>query len=255
MKSSLERRDAVVAVLARQGQTRVEDLADRFGVSTVTIRSDLNVLERSGHVVRRHGQALLSNLAAAELAFNERRKLNMEAKARIGVEAARRVKDGDTILLDAGTTTHQIALNLKDRRELVVMTNGLDIAMELSHCPGIDIILLGGHLRKSALSLSGSQAERSLREYRFDTLFLGVDGFDSQIGITTFNEREASLNRIMCEVARQIVAVTDSSKFERGGHHLVCELRRLDVLVTDAGLPPALRSTLAAQSHPHLVVV
>ena len=109
--------------------------------------------------------------------------------------------------------------------------------MELASAPGVEVLMSGGVLRKNALSFSGSQAEHSLKNYRFDKVFLGVDGFDLRAGITTHNEQEASLNRLMCEISEQVIAVADSSKFGKRSCHMIREFGNIDILVTDSDIP------------------
>ncbi len=237
MKSAVERRMEIVNVVNRDGKARVEDLAAQFDVSSVTIRSDLSFLEKNGYVVRSHGAAIPNTGVIAELTVHEKRRQNAGIKSLIGQAAAKLIESGDTVILDSGTTTREIASSLKSLEDVVVMTNGLDVAMELASAPGIEVLMSGGVLRKNALSFSGSQAEHSLKNYRFDKVFLGVDGFDLRAGITTHNEQEASLNRLMCEISEQIIAVADSSKFGKRSCHMIREFGNIDILVTDSDIP------------------
>ncbi|WP_064609492.1 transcriptional repressor AgaR [Photobacterium sp. J15] len=237
MKSAVERRMEIVNVVNRDGKARVEDLASRFNVSSVTIRSDLSFLEKNGYVVRSHGAAIPNTGVIAELTVHEKRRQNAGIKSLLGQAAAELIEDGDTVILDSGTTTREIAAGLSNAENVVVMTNGLDVAMELSSKPGVEVLMTGGVLRKKALSFSGSQAESSLKNYRFDKVFLGVDGFDLRSGITTHNELEASLNRLMCEISEQVIAVADSSKFGKRSCHMIREFGNIDTLVTDSGIP------------------
>ncbi|MCW8331569.1 DeoR family transcriptional regulator [Photobacterium sp. SDRW27] len=237
MKSAVERRMEIVNVVNRDGKARVEDLAAQFDVSSVTIRSDLSFLEKNGYVVRSHGAAIPNTGVIAELTVHEKRRQNAGIKSLIGQAAAKLIESGDTVILDSGTTTREIATSLKSLEDVVVMTNGLDVAMELASAPGVEVLMSGGVLRKNALSFSGSQAEHSLKNYRFDKVFLGVDGFDLRAGITTHNEQEASLNRLMCEISEQVIAVADSSKFGKRSCHMIREFGNIDILVTDSDIP------------------
>lgn len=237
MKSAVERRMEIVNVVNRDGKARVEDLAAQFDVSSVTIRSDLSFLEKNGYVVRSHGAAIPNTGVIAELTVHEKRRQNSGIKSLIGQAAAKLIESGDTVILDSGTTTREIASSLKSLEDVVVMTNGLDVAMELASAPGVEVLMSGGVLRKNALSFSGSQAEHSLKNYRFDKVFLGVDGFDLRAGITTHNEQEASLNRLMCEISEQVIAVADSSKFGKRSCHMIREFGNIDILVTDSDIP------------------
>ena len=237
MKSAVERRMEIIDVVNRDGKARVEDLAALFNVSSVTIRSDLSFLESNGYVVRSHGAAIPNTGVIAELSIHEKRRHNTDVKSLIGQAAAKLISTGDTVILDSGTTAKEIAASLKSLGNVVVMTNGLDVAMELASAPGIDVLMPGGILRKNALSFCGSQAEQGLKNYRFDKFFLGVDGFDLRAGITTHHEQEASLNRLMCSISEQVIAVADSSKFGKRSCHMIREFGDIDVLVTDSGIP------------------
>ena len=147
------------------------------------------------------------------------------------------IDDGDMIILDSGTTTCEIASLLSEKLNLVVMTNGLDVAMTLAEASSIEVLMTGGVLRKQAMSFSGAQAEKTLGNYRFNQVFLGVDGFDLHSGITTHNEQEANLNRLMCDISERVIAVCDSSKFGKRSCHMIREFGNIDVLITDSGIP------------------
>ncbi|KAE9536286.1 transcriptional regulator [Ursidibacter arcticus] len=236
MKSSVERRSDILELLKLTNSQRVEALAQYFKVSSVTIRTDLNALEQQGFITRSHGFAVLNSRLIAELSIADKRNHYPEVKQNIGKMAASLLQNGDKVILDSGTTTKAIVSHLNDLN-LTVLTNGLDIAMELVACPNVEVRMTGGILRKNAMSFSGIMADNNLRQYRFDKVFLGVDGFDLQKGVTTFNEQEAHLNRLMCEAANQVIVVTDSSKFGQYSDFVICPVNQIDVLVTDDQLP------------------
>lgn len=236
MKSSVERRSDILALLQQTNSQRVEVLAQHFGVSSVTIRNDLNILEQQGLITRSHGFAVLNSRLLAELSIADKGTQFPELKQRIGKVAASLLHNGDRIILDSGTTTKAI-VNHIGALELTILTNGLDIASELVACPNVEVRMTGGVLRKNAMSFSGIMADNNLRLARFDKVFLGVDGFDLQKGVTTFNEQEAHLNRLMCDAADQVIVVTDSSKFGQYSDFVICQANQIDVLVTDDQLP------------------
>lgn len=236
MKSGVERRADILNLLRETGSQKVEFLSQHFGVSTVTIRSDLNFLEQQGYITRSHGYAVLNTRLIAELSISDKRNNYPELKQRIGKLAASLLEDGDRIILDSGTTTKAIVSYL-DELNLTILTNGLDIAMELVGCPNVEVRMTGGVLRKNAMSFSGIMADNNLQHYRFDKVFLGVDGFDLHKGITTFNEQEAQLNRLMCNAADQVIVVADSSKFGQYSNFVIGTVNQIDVLVTDNKLP------------------
>ena len=237
MLSTIERRQQIVQQVQSLGKVMVDALARQFAVSTVTIRADLNELDESGLLVRCRGGALASTKLARELSVQERYNRHLPTKQKIGKAAAKLIHSGDSLILDAGTTTEQVARCLADYDDLVVMTNGLNIASALARAEGVELLITGGSLRRKSLSFYGRPAEHSLRGLQFDKLILGVDGFSVGTGITTYFEPEAVLNRLMCTICAEIIAVTDSSKFDRRGFYIICAHDRISTLVTDSGLP------------------
>jgi len=244
MRNTSQRRETILQLLARQGSVQVTELVEQFGVSAVTIRSDLTALESQGLVTRSHGGALLARTPPPEHSIRQKDAINHEQKERIGALAASLVQPGDNIVIDSGTTTISLARHLRDAESVTVATNGLNIAWELQDAPGVDLILTGGLLHKKSLSIQGSQAESCLQAYSFDKLFLGVDGFDLQFGVTTHHEAEASLNHKMVERSRKVIVLTDASKFGRVSLHRIVQLDRVHTVITDAAISPEYREGL-----------
>lgn len=228
-----ERRRAIVETLQREGRVLVGDLARRFRTSQVTIRKDLEILHAHGRIHRTHGGALPAPEGALEdPTLREKEKLHRKEKLQIATAAARMVQEGQVIILDSGTTTTAIARALREFQNLTIITNAVNIAAELSGS-ALEVILTGGTLRKNSFSLVGPIAEETLRRLHADILFLGVDGFDVQYGLSTPNLLEAKVNRTMMEVARLCVAVCDSSKFGRRSLSLICPPSAIHQVITD----------------------
>lgn len=232
-----ERRRLIVEFVEQQGRATVEELAARFDISPVTIRSDLEALARNAAIVRSHGGALPAPTGAADTPLSIKETRQHAQKRRIGQAAAKLVEDGETIILDSGSTTVEIARALRTRqwRELTVITNGLNIALELSAIPAIRVMMLGGLLRPISYSLVGSGAEQMLAQLSADRLFLGVDGIDPEVGVTTPDPQEATLNALMIRVSREIVGVFDSSKFGQRSLSVIAPLTGLHKVISDAG--------------------
>ena len=244
MRNTTQRREAILQQLTRNGSVQVTDLVQEFGVSAVTIRNDLSALEAQGLATRSHGGATLMRTPPPEQSIRQKDAINQEQKDRIGALAATLVQEGDNIIIDSGTTTISLARHLRDANNVTVMTNGLNIAWELADTAGVELILTGGLLRKQSLSLQGSQAEATLQAYNFDKLFLGVDGFDLQFGVTTHHEAEASLNHKMVERAKKIIVLTDASKFGRVSLHRIVQAGQVDTVITDASISQEYREGL-----------
>jgi len=235
--NTIERQQEIVRLTQAQGKVSVAELAQKFGVSEVTIRSDLATLDSKRLVVRSRGGAMVNDDLSRELSLKEKRQKHSDLKQKLGRAVAALIADDERIILDSGTTTEEVAACLSEHKNLIVMTNGLNIASELAAFDKVEVMMTGGLLRKKSMSFYGAQAEQALRHFQFDKVVLGVDGFDLRTGLSTHFEAEATLNRLMCEVAREIIVVTDSSKFERRGFHLICAANQVHTLVTDAGVP------------------
>jgi DeoR family transcriptional regulator of aga operon len=228
----------IMQKLSVHDQVSVNDLSKEFGVSEVTIRNDLEQLEGKKLLVRARGGALsMSHVVSFDQHLGEKHKLHMPEKMRIGREAAKLIKDNDTVIFDSGTTTMEIVRNLPtDLKNVTIISNALNIVNHLVSNQNINLIIPGGTLRKNSLSLIGPLAENSYRNFFVDKVFLGVDGFDSKNGIYTPNIEEAYLNKVMIEVAREVVVVADSSKFLRRSLTFICELEHIDTVITDTGI-------------------
>lgn len=243
-RDTSERRQIITALVRERGSVQVTPLAERFGVSMQTIRKDLHFLTQRGVAERAYGGAILAGSVnvTAEPAVEAKRSIHSAEKDRIGRLAAAMVKPGDSIVLDSGTTTLQIAQHLPDDEDITVLTNDLDILTVLARKERITAVMLGGSLRRKNRAFYGAQTEGALGDLRVDKLFLGVDGFDIECGITTHYEPEAMLNRKMVEAARAVIAVTDGSKFGRVCLHRIIDIAEIDDLVTDDTMPDAIQA-------------
>ncbi|MBS1801116.1 MAG: DeoR/GlpR transcriptional regulator [Acidobacteria bacterium] len=233
-----ERRQHVLARIQQEGRVLVSELSDSLGISRITIRKDLDDLEARGLVQRTHGGALApqsNSLLDPSLQVKERQQL--KEKLRIADTAAKMVREGQCVLLDSGTTTTAIARALRAFKHLTVVTNALNIAADLAST-NFEVILTGGTLRKNSASLVGPLAEEMLGELHADILFLGVDGFDPQVGITTPNVLESRVNRAMVKSARRVIAVCDSTKFNRQSLALIVPSTAIQMVITDTGAKP-----------------
>ena len=234
-----ERQRAILEILRRDGRVLVVDLAKHFHTSQVTIRKDLEILHVKGSVHRTHGGALPARDGALEdPTLREKEKLHRKEKLQIAAAAARMVAEGQVVILDSGTTTTAIARALRNFQNLTIITNAVNIAAELSGS-AVEVILTGGNLRKNSFSLVGPIAEETLHKLHADILFLGVDGFDVQYGLSTPNLLEAKVNRAMIEISRTAVATCDSSKFGKRSLSLIAPPSSLQHVITDAGIPKA----------------
>jgi DeoR family transcriptional regulator of aga operon len=232
-----ERRRRICELLRDEGRVTVEGLATRFGTSQVTIRADLSALESVGALTRTHGGALPTEETDEPL---DVKQLQHHAeKVRIAQAAVDLIRDGETIILDSGTTTAEIARALRksELKSINVITNALNVAALLMDVPSVRLIVPGGILRRESNSLSGPMAEAALATLQADRLYLGADGLDPEIGVMTPHLQEAELNAKMIRISRQVVVVADSSKLIRRNISIIAKVEQIHMLITDRGAP------------------
>jgi len=242
-----QRRARIVATVQRLGSVRVGELAGRFGVSEVTIRNDLVVLEREGQLVRDRGGAIAKEsgrYVTTLLRVDERSALNHDAKRRIAAAAAGRVSPGDTVLLDAGTTVVEIAPHLAGRTPLTVVTNALNVVLALNRMPDVRLLCLGGTFHGESGSTVGPIAEQALGELTVQKLFLGAQALDLEHGLTDSTVEIAQVKRAMLRAARQVILLADASKWGRAGLIKVAPLSEVDTIITDDALPAETRAAI-----------
>ncbi|MBA3451164.1 MAG: DeoR/GlpR transcriptional regulator [Chloroflexia bacterium] len=227
-----ERRQRVFEMVLARHTVAVTELAELFDVSPMTIRRDLQTLEEQGLVEAVHGGARSSLQSPFELSFAQRELVDAEAKRAIGRLAASLVADGESVALDASTTTVQVARNLVGRRKVTVVTNGIKAAAELGYRPGIDVIVTGGQLHQTA-SLVGPFARATLEQLRVDWLFFSVTGVTDELALTGPSEFDAEIKAAMIGIARRIVLVADSGKFGRDSYVRVAPLSAVHDVVSD----------------------
>lgn len=237
--TTIQRRKMILQMLAEKGEVYVLELSELFKVSAVTIRNDLEQLEQKNMLLRARGGAIrLESNVGVDQHLSEKTRLNYQKKARIGKKAASLILGNDTIIVDSGTTTAELVKNLPADKELTVITNAINIANHLLSKPNVNIIMLGGYLRKNSFSLIGPLAESSMKNFYVDKVFLGVDGFDTRVGIYTPNIEEAHLNQMMINNSREVILLADSTKFKRKSLTFICALDRIDTVITDDGIAP-----------------
>ncbi|MBV9265512.1 MAG: DeoR/GlpR transcriptional regulator [Acidobacteriaceae bacterium] len=251
-----ERRRKILQLIEKDGQVTITDLSNRFAVSVVTVRADLDALSQNGLILRSHGGAVRRQEATQDTPLRLKAMLHRPEKLRIGHAAARLVKPGETIILDSGSTTAEVAAQLKELKTqpLTVITNALNIATDLADAPGLSVIVIGGLLRPISHSLVGPQAESALRELHADHLFLAVDGFDAETGPSTPDVLEAQLNCLMVNVAKEVTVVADSSKLGRRSVSRIGPFERVHRLVTDKHAPAEFVESLRARGVQVLLV-
>jgi DeoR family transcriptional regulator of aga operon len=244
MSSLAERHHHILSKLSKEGSVNVLDLCQELDVSSVTIRKDLKLLEDKALLFHTHGGATLSNPYTADRPVNEKAKIHSGEKLSIGEAASLLIEPNDTILIASGTTVLSFARKIQPVGTLTVITAALNVALELINHPNIEVIVLGGLLRKSSSSVTGPYAEKILEDFSCSKLFLGVDGIDAEFGLTTTNMMEAQLNRAMIRAAQKTIVLADSSKFGKRGFGKICGLDEIEQVITDRHISDHMVETL-----------
>ncbi|RYF90105.1 MAG: DeoR/GlpR transcriptional regulator [Chitinophagaceae bacterium] len=244
MLTVAERHHLILEKIKKEGSINVLELCAALNVSSVTIRKDLKLLETKHLLFRTHGGATLSNPYAAERHVNEKEKIRASEKMDIGRAAATLIGRDDCIIIGSGTTVLSLARAIIPVGKLTVITAALHVAVELNQHPDIEILVLGGILRKNSSSGTGPYAERMLEDFSCSKLYLGVDGIDAEFGLTTTHVMEAQLNRKMIDAAQKTIVVSDSSKFGKRGFGRICGLEEVDQIITDAGISEHMQEKL-----------
>jgi DeoR/GlpR family transcriptional regulator of sugar metabolism len=227
-----------MSILREQPGIRVPDLARLLEVSEGTIRNDMNALSESGQIMRVWGGAVPLEAVSSQVpAYAARARMNLAAKNGIARAAARMVNDGDSILLDASTTVFSMAGFLQERRNLTVVTNGIEVGRELARNPTNVVVLLGGILRPDGTAVTRPATETLLKELHIKTAFVSASGFSLEAGLTEIDFHEALFKRAMIDSAATLVALLDSSKFGRVDLTPFAATERINWLFSDDGLP------------------
>lgn len=246
--SAKERRAVILQLLASNEEVSVTELSRQMGISEVTIRKDLTLLQERNLLVRTRGGAIrkpVENLSE-DTAIQRKQMFYFKEKARIGAEAVKMIREGDFIMLDSGTTTLEIAKQLGKFQHLDIITNSMSVATELLNYKRFNVILLGGNLRINSHSVVGPLALTVLRNFNGYKLFLGVDSFSLDEGISTPNMEEALLNQLMIQQASKVVAVFDSSKFNKRSFVHIANPEQIDTIITDSEIPAGMKTKLRA---------
>jgi len=242
-QTSTRRREQILECLSSEGEVFVLDLAERLGVTPMTIRRDLEALEGQNVLTRTHGGAIFSKQSVAEFAFLERNRTSIDEKQAIARAAAALVEPGMTVVMDTGTTTLEVARALRGIDRLTVLTSSLAVASELHTHPGMEIVLLGGNVGKNSPDLFGALTEDNLRRFRVQLAILGADAIDER-GLYTTGLNIARVSEAMIEVAKDTALVVDSRKFRRESFVKFADWPAIRHVVTDSGVGAADRAWL-----------
>ena len=231
---ALERRNEILEKLHTQRRVVVSELSQHYGVSEETIRRDLDKLEKEGYAVKSYGGALFNEDLNIDLPFNVRKNRNVAGKQKIAELTESLVRDGESLFLDASSTAVFIAKTIKNKKNLTVITNSMEILLELSDVSGWNIISTGGRMTEQYLTFLGSRAEECIRSYYADCAIISCKSLDRQWGIMESLDSISSAKRAMAASARQRILAVDSTKFDQTSLAVGPSLREIDILVTDS---------------------
>lgn len=230
---AIERKNEIMIKLKAEQRVLVSELATHYGVTEETIRRDLDKLEKEGYATKTYGGAIWGNSTKTDLSYTIRNKTNVEAKNIIGKLTSNLIEDGDHIMLDDSSTSLYIAKHLKEKKKLTVITNSIEIIMELSNIDGWTIMSTGGRLKPESLALVGNQAQEMLRNFHVDKAIISCKGLDQQVGITDSSEFHSLLKQTMMASAKQTILASDSSKFDKASFVRIASFDNISTVVTD----------------------
>ena len=237
MGNIAKRHKYILEQLKRDSYVKVQELSLKLGVSEVTIRKDLKQLESKKMLYRNHGSASSLSSIISDKHIDVKEKMHIDEKLRIAKEANRLLDPNDKIIIASGTTLFAFANEINTNDNLTVITSSVKVSLALCYNPNIEIIQLGGSMRKNSVSVIGHYAENILDSLSCNKLFLGVDGIDLDYGLTTSDMSEARINQQMINAAQKIIVLTDSSKFGKRGFCKICDVNKIHHIITDSNAP------------------
>lgn len=234
-----ERKRVILEMLEEKTSVSVGELSDLFNLSEVTIRKILNELDENGVLKRTRGGAVSLSASIREYEEKEKEKKNIREKMSIAKAAYQFIEDGDTVFIDAGSTTLELIRLIKNgnKRSIVVVTNAINMAVEMIDAEDIELILIGGNVRHKILSCVGGMAEKAIENLFFDKVFMGANSFDLEHGITTPNMYEAQVKQSMLKSAKKSFVLADSSKYGEVSLAKVSSINSIDYIITDSNIP------------------
>jgi DeoR/GlpR family transcriptional regulator of sugar metabolism len=233
----VERQQYILEYLRNHKSIDVSFLTNELKVSDVTVRKDLVKLERDGLLIRSHGGAVNMDYLSLESSFIEKEDKFTEEKMAIAAEAARLIMDGMIVAMTTGTTISHMTKMIRDRKNLTIVTNAVNVAVDLMNVNGINLFLTGGNIRPKTFALIGEMAQKSLEGLFYEIAFVGVNGFSIDLGITTPSMEEAKVVRKVIEGARKVVVLADHTKFNKVAFNRIATLDQIDIVITDIKTP------------------
>ena len=237
MGNIAQRHKSIIEELKKDGYVKVQDLSEKLGVSKVTIRKDLKYLESKKMLYRNHGSASSLSSIITDKHIDIKEKMYIEEKVSIAKAACKLLEPNDKIIIASGTTLLAFANEIDVNSDITVITSSVKVSLAMCYNPNMEIVQLGGSLRKNSVSVIGHYAENILKSLSCNKLFLGVDGIDIDYGLTTSNMSEALINQQLIDASQKIIVLTDSSKFGKRGFCKICDINKIHHIITDSNAP------------------
>lgn len=242
-----ERHRFILDALRQKGAVSVAALSEAMNVTTVTVRKDLRLLEEKGALLRSHGGASLPDTYVNDRSIDEKMQIGVEEKQRIATRAIELLQPEEAVIIGSGTTVRAFAQAIPKTMKLTVLTGAMNVSLALLGHSEVELVQLGGVVRKSSASVVGHYSEAMLDDFACTKLFLSVDGISPDFGLTTSNMMEAHLNARMIKAVPQAIILADSSKFGKKGFGKICDLEQVHTIITDDGLPVGMRDQIISK--------
>ena len=241
----IERQNRILELLKTKKKITVKDLSNFFNISEVTARNDLKELAKSGKIIRTHGGAIYIENSEIEGIYNYRKNKNVSQKKKIAKLASFLINDGEVIFIDASTTASHIIPFLYEKLELTVVTNSIEVVHTLAISSLINVLLIGGKLRREALSTTGYPADYILKDINLSKAFMGASGFTIEEGLTDVNQEEIKIKKSIVEKSKSVIAIVDSSKWGKVSFGTFAETNKINIFITDDKAPKDVTNQLS----------
>ncbi|CAH0118309.1 MULTISPECIES: DeoR/GlpR family DNA-binding transcription regulator [unclassified Paenibacillus] len=239
------RRQQILQFIKQKGRITIQEIIENFDCSEATARRDLDLLDKQGAIIRTIGGALFEGMnSVREVPFAEKKQQLWLEKEKIARKAVEWIEEGDSVCLTGGTTTFLIARELKQMQGVTVVTNAVNIAMELADSDGIQVVVVGGVMRSKSYELSGPLAEKTIEHLNIEKLFIGIDGISIEQGISTYSELEAQTAKMLMARTKRTIAVFDHTKVGKASLFSIAPLTELHACLTDTRMDAAMEAEL-----------
>lgn len=237
--NAIERKRYILNELQRNGSVVITDLAERIQVSSMTIRRDLNAMAEDGMVTLEHGGAVLNNGSLFKCNMSFKSEINATEKQRIAAKCMEYINEGDSIFLDAGTTPNEVAVLLRGKRNISVLTHSLMVANTTANMRNIKLIMCPGEFRENSMAFLGPLTDDFIQHFQIDTLFLSLEGIDLNDGLSVVDVQDGHTKKVLVEKAKRVICIADHSKFNKSFFYKIAPVADVDLVVTDTGLDAA----------------